>query len=323
MKKSKVFTRFLLCLTLVGCLPAMSLGRLVSLGGRGMLVETSAARMALAGRMVSAAGGAEAFAARAISANIGSAILADARLVGAGTRNIPVTITGGGSRTLGNIAVESTNVARVSLGKSQGLRIVRTQSRSGPSGKIAEHFDRNGRMVSYSRYSPDDLRFDYYAPVGDGGFQPVLYGLRSPRTGDVTLFGPNHRYLGRAIYRMAVSKAARELASQTLEQVSDIQVHLNDAQEYGDFRLCSEMYLLLRQTHFQQEWDKSTPIQFWESMYLDCPNDRPVVVSYQKVMLSDAIAETNRSIKIRKLDEIISKFPDYEDAIRIKERVGI
>jgi hypothetical protein len=311
----------LFCVGLSGCLPGLTLARLVSLGGRGMIVEASAARMALAGRFVSAAGGAEAFASRAISANVGTALLTDARIIRSGARTVPISIIGNGAKVAGNVTIDSASVARVSFGQSNSLRIVRTEAKTGPAGKIAEHFDRNGRLVSYTRYSPDELRFDYYAPVGDGSFQPVLYALRSPRTGDVTMFGPNHRYLGRAIYRMAVRRLLKEGASQAAEQIDNIQVDLSEAAEYGDFRLCSEMYLLARQTHFQQSWDTSTSLQFWTSMFADCPSDRAVILPYRESLLNDAVSETNRQIKIQKLDVIIKKFPDFEDAKLIRERV--
>jgi hypothetical protein len=321
MRLRAVIISIILCAGLSGCLPGLTLARLVSLGGRGMVVEASAARMALAGRFVSAAGGAEAFASRAISANVGTALLTDARMIGSGARTVPISIIGNGTRLAGSVTIDSASVARVSFGQSNSLRIVRTEARTGPTGKIAEHFDRNGRLVSYTRYSPDDLRFDYYAPVGDGSFQPVLYALRSPKTGDVTLFGPNHRYLGRAIYRMAVRRLAREAVSRAAERIDNIQVDLSEAAEDGDFRLCSEMYLLVRQTHFQQSWDVSTPLQFWTSMYADCPNDRAVILPYRETLLNDAVAATNRQDKIQKLDAIIRKFPDFEDAKLIRERV--
>lgn len=277
--------------------------------------------MALAGRMVGAAGGAEAFASRAVSANVGAAILADAKLLQSGVRSIPVTMMVGGSRLSGTVALDGAGAARVSIGNYQPLRIVRTESRSGVTGKVAEHFDRNGKMVSYTKYSPDELRFDYYVPTGNGGFEPVLYGLRSPRTGEVTLFGPNHRYLGRAVYRMAVRKLAKEAAQTIIDQVNAIDVEVSEDQEYGDFRLCSEMYLLLRQTHFQQRWDTSTPLQFWTSMYADCPYDRAVILPYRETLLNDAVSERNHPVKIQKLDTIIKKFPDFEDAKLIRARV--
>jgi hypothetical protein len=310
-------------LGLSGCLPGLSLARLVSLGGRGMLVETSAARLALAGRMTTAAGGTEAFASRAISANVGSALLTDARFMSSGARTIPLTISGGGARLNGSIAIDSSGAARVNVGPGQSLRIVRTTAKSGPAGKVAEHFDRSGKLVSYTRYSDNELRFDYYAPVGDGSFQPVLYGLRSPKTGDVTLFGPNHRFLGRAIYRMAVRKLAREAASQTAEQLTNVHIDLTDAPEYGDFRLCSDMYLLLRQTHFQQNWDASTPLQFWTSMYADCPNDNSVIFSYRELLLNDAVATNDETERLKKINKLIEKFPDFDDARLIRERMGV
>lgn len=294
---------------------------LAGMAARGLAAESFAARIAAGAELSAAVGGARVFAVRAVSSNVGAAMLASPEFLAGGSRTVAITVRGGGEQSVGSMFVESGSRAiRVQIGDGQALRVVRGPSKFGEVGDIANHFDLKGNRVSYTRYSPDGLRFDYYVPKGNGQFRSVMYGLRSPATGDVTLFGENHRYLGRAIYR-ARSIRGGGGGALALGAASAFVVTLDNAQSGDGYNLCSLRYILLRQTHFQQNWDTSTPLQFWNSMYDDCPNDSVVSQSLQKALLNDAVDERGRSIKLGKLDRLIERFPDNREAKAIRERV--
>jgi hypothetical protein len=176
---------------------------------------------------------------------------------------------------------------------------------------FSEHYVGRQR-VSYARLSPEGVRYDYFVRNAQtGNFERVLYALRDPTGRSIAFFGPNHSYLGKAIYRTQpmVGKGAGGL------EVTTAFVSMEDFQSSPYAEQCSQDLVNLRLTYYNTGAIPEPPKQFWEALYKDCGKNTDVSVDYQDFKMREIYAIQSLSLKLIEAKRFLSRFPENSDAI--------
>lgn len=294
-----------LFLTLTSCAGLLGTSALRLLLVRGGAAELSGAaiRYSLGGEAIAAS--------RAAQIGLGSAMSADIALSRLATSRLQIQVGQGAAIARGHAAMRG-GAIEVTLGDAGVLRVTRPIASRDGIGTIANQYV-GSRQVGYSRFSPDNVRIDYFARVGEtNSYEPFMYALRDPEGRSVAFFGRNHRYLGKATYvtrqgRLAGDGVAGALAIITL---SDVWSASLDEQ-------CSPQLLILRRTYYNQGISGGPPDQFWQSMYDDCGAVPSISAQYQLHRLNAIRAILNPIEKLAALEEFHTIFPNNQDATNL------
>jgi hypothetical protein len=289
------------CWALLG--RALIAEELALLSTRGALTRASVAGM-------SAGLGGEAFVATRIAqGNLGSIIAADfaaGRLAGSTLR---LQIGEGAAATAGRATMSSGSV-NVAFADGKIMRVTIPKPSQSATGLFSEHYIGSQR-VSYARLTPNGARYDYFIRnSATGNFDRALYALRDPSGRSIAFFGPNHSYLGKAIYRTQGAAAnADGLAAGVTAVVS-----LTDYQTTPYSEQCAQELVNLRLTYFNTGEVLEAPEQFWESLYRDCSKNNDVAVDYQSFKMRGIYAIVNRDEKLQAAKKFLVRFPSNDDA---------
>ena len=261
--------------------------------------------------------GGEAFAATRIAqANMGAIIASDAALSRLASNSIRLQI-GEGTLAESGIARIRGRGVDVDFGRTGRLRVTQPASRTGQTGLFSDHYA-GGQRVSYSRVSTDGIRIDYFIrDAADGQFKPALYALRDPSGKSIAFFGRNHAYLGKAVYRTAVSQGAVGSAGAAVGAVAFIE--MNDYMNTPFGEQCSDELIILRRTYFNRGELSETPDQFWDSLYKDCKANVEVSDDYQRFELDKIYRVSSREARYAALSQFVRRFPANNEAKNMME----
>jgi hypothetical protein len=295
-----------LALCLSGCWGllgrALIAEELAIIGARGSLSRASVAGM-------SAGLGGEAVAAtRFAQANMGSIIASDFAAGKLATNSIRLQI-GEGAASINGRAIVRTGGVDVTLADGLTLRVTTPKPSQTATGLFSEHFI-GAKRVSYARLSPDGIRYDYFVRTTSGQFERALYALRDPSGKSIAFFGPNHSYLGKAIYRVRagnVSGAGVSAGAIAFVSMADFRTT-----PYSE--ICAQELVNLRLTYFNKGISSETPDQFWESIYNDCSRNNSVLVDYQDFRMGRIYAIVDKNEKLIAAKRFLLEFPKNKAA---------
>jgi hypothetical protein len=297
---------FALMLCLPGCWGllgrALVAEELAIIGARGGLARASVAGM-------SAALGGEAIAAtRFAQANMGSIIASDFAVGRLATNSIRLQI-GEGAASINGRAIIKNGGVNVTLVDGLTLRVTSPKPSQTATGLFSEHYI-GAKRVSYARLSPDGIRYDYFVRTTSNQFERALYALRDPSGKSIAFFGPNHSYLGKAIYRMRAGDTAGvgALAAAT------VFVSMTDFRTTPYAETCAQELVNLRLTYFNKGIASETPDQFWESIYKDCSRNNSVLVDYQDFRMGRIYAIADKYEKLIAAKRFLLEFPKNKAA---------
>jgi prepilin-type processing-associated H-X9-DG protein len=274
------------------------------LTARGGLARASVAGMRLG------IGGEAVAATRMAQANIGSIIASDFAAGRLASSSLRLQIGEGVAATTGRATMRSGTV-NVAFADGQVMRVTTPKPSQSATGLFSEHYV-GAQRVSYARLSPDGVRYDYFVRNAyTGKFDRALYALRDPSGQSIAFFGPNHSYLGKAIYRAqtgtGVGLAAGAAAYVTM---ADFQ-----STPYGV--QCSQELVNLRLTYFNMGEIPEQPDRFWESLYNDCSKNTDVSNDYQGFKMRNIYAIEDRQQKLTEAKRFLSRFPRNSDAVNL------
>lgn len=276
------------------------------LAGRGGLARASVAGM------TTGLGGEVLAATRIAQANIGSIIAADFAAGRLASTSLRVQIGEGVAATTGRASLRS-GAVDVTFAEGGTMRVTAPKPNTSGSGVFSEQYIGQQR-VSYARLSPEGVRYDYFIKNAQtGNFERALYALRDPTGRSIAFFGPNHSYLGKAIYRTRTvnGKGAGALALATAF------VSMEDFQSSPYAEQCSQDLVNLRLTYYNTGAIPELSKQFWEALYKDCGKNIDVSIDYQDFKMSEIYAIQSRSLKLSEAKRFLSRFPDNSDAISL------
>lgn len=299
------------------CASFMVSGCLWGLLGRALVAEEIAlltvrgglARASVAG--ISAGFGGEVLAStRIVQANLGSIIAADVAAGRIASSGLRLQIGEGVAATTGRASIRR---GAVDLTFSNGgiMRVTEPKLSKTGSGVFSEHYIGSQR-VSYARLSPGGIRYDYFVRNAQtGNFDRILYALRDPTGRSIAFFGPNHSYLGKAVYRTqpVVGKGLGALAGAAAF------VSMEDFQTTPYVEQCSQDLVNLRLTYYNTGAIPEHPRHFWEALYKDCSKNTDVATDYQDFKMREIYAMQNRNAKLLEAKRFLSRFPENSEAV--------
>jgi hypothetical protein len=266
------------------------------------------ARASVAG-MTAGLGGTTLAASRIAQANLGSIIAADVAAGRLASSSLRLQIGEGVAATTGRATVRG-GVVDVTFSEGGVLRVTPPMLSKSGSGVFSEHYV-GGQRVSYARLSPEGVRYDYFVRNAQtGNFDRALYALRDPTGRSIAFFGPNHSYLGKAIYRTQsiASKGVGGLAT------AAVFVSMEDFVSTPYVEQCSQDLVNLRLTYFNTGAIPERPGQFWEALYKDCGKNADVSTDYQDFKMREIHAIQNRNTKLFEAKQFLSRFPENSEA---------
>jgi len=291
------------CVSLSGCWAVFA-----RLGIRAGLTETMALNLSRS------AGASEFAMANVAQANIGSVAAADASLLRSiGACPLSIEMRGATVVQKGRI-VQSGNGISVGLEGNQAIRIITERNPVTSLPTKTRHFSGN-KLISYTRYSADAKRLDFFMLNKETEtFEHVMYGLKNASTRNVTFFGKNHAYLGRAYFKEGYSASGKMLGSSSILALGALVIDYEDHPQTSQNQLCADELINQRRIYFNQGYTKDDTLTFWTNLYHDCPQAIEVKNIYEKYKLDIIIKALNSNEKRRLINDFINEFPENQEA---------